>query len=153
MDHCESPQLTEVFLNAIGEGISESRDGGVIMGYPMIDMETALIGVSIKETSDAMAFKIAAAMAFKNACQKADPVLLEPIMRVEILAPDEFTGDVISDLNGRQGRIEQISNKGSLKAVTATVALSKMFGYSTALRSSSQGRGTFTMQFSHYDRM
>lgn len=91
-------------------------------------------------------------MAFKNACQKAEPLLLEPIMKTDILAPEEFTGEVISDLNARQGKIEQITAKATVQMIAASVPLSKMFGYSTALRSLTQGRGTFSMQFSHYDK-
>jgi elongation factor G len=92
-------------------------------------------------------------MAFRNACQNADPVLLEPIMKAEVLVPEEFTGEVINDLNARQGKIGQITSKGPVQVLTARVPLSKMFGYSTSLRSVSQGRGTFTMQFSHYDKV
>ncbi len=153
VDKCKSPELTEEFLAAIRQGISEAETGGVIMGYPVIDVETTLLDVQIKETfSDEMAFKVAATMAFKNASQKADPLLLEPIMEAEIMLPEEFTGEVINDLNARQGKIEQITNKGPVQVLTARIPLSKMFGYSTSLRSVSQGRGTFTMQFSHYDR-
>jgi elongation factor G len=152
VDRCENPALTEEFLNAIAQGISEAEAGGALMGYPMIDIQTSLLDVDIRETSDVMAFKIAATMAFKNACQKADPILLEPIMKTDILAPEEFVGEVISDLNQRQGKIEQLSKKGTIQLITASVPLSKMFGYSTSLRSVSQGRGTFTMQFSHYDK-
>jgi elongation factor G len=99
-----------------------------------------------------MAFRVAASMAFRNACLQADPILLEPIMKAEILIPEEFLGEVIGDLNARGGKIEQITSKGPVQVLTASVPLSKMFGYSTALRSVSQGRGTFTMQFSHYDK-
>ncbi len=151
-DRCRNPDLTEGSLAAIRQGISEAETSGVLMGYPVIDVQTALVDVQIKETfSDEMAFKVASTMAFKNACQKAGPVLLEPIMKAEILVPEEFTGEVISDLNTRQGKIEQIAVKGPVQVLTATIPLSRMFGYSTALRSVSQGRGTFTMQFSHYD--
>ncbi|MFH1242924.1 MAG: elongation factor G [Pseudomonadota bacterium] len=153
VDKCESPELTEGFLAAIRQGISEAQTSGVLMGYPVIDVQTSLLNVRIKEPfSDEMAFKVAATMAFKNACQKANPLLLEPIMKAEILVPEEFTGEVISDLNARQGKIEQISTKGPIQVLTASIPLSKMFGYSTSLRSVSQGRGTFTMQFSHYDK-
>ncbi|MCP4666886.1 MAG: elongation factor G, partial [Deltaproteobacteria bacterium] len=152
VDQCQDPDLMEDFLEAVRQGVSEAESGGVLMGYPVIDTQTALLDVKIKETSDAMAFRIAATMAFKNASQAARPVLLEPVMRAEILVPEEFTGEVISDLNARQGKIEQIASKGSIQVLTAMVSLSKMFGYSTSLRSVSQGRGTFTMQFSHYDR-
>lgn len=149
---CDNPDVTEDYLEAIRQGVSEAEASGVLMGYPMIDVKTALFDVSIKETSDVMAFRIAAAMAFKNACQKAEPLLLEPIMKVEVLVPEEFTGEVINDLNARQGKIGQISSKGPVQVLTANIPLSKMFGYSTALRSASQGRGTFSMQFSHYDK-
>lgn len=149
---CENPDLTEELLNAIKQGITEAETSGTLMGYPVIDVETELMAVQIKEASDVMAFRVASNMAFKNACQNAAPLLLEPIMKAEILAPEEFTGEVINDLNSRQGKIEQISRKGPVQAITAHVPLSKMFGYSTSLRSVSQGRGTFTMQFSHYDK-
>lgn len=154
VDRCVSPDLTEEFINAIMEGIEETSVSGVLMGYPVIDVETVLLDVQINETySSPMAFKVAAAMAFQNACQQADPILLEPIMKTEILIPEEFMGEVIGDLNARQGKIEQIVNKGPVQVLTAGVPLSKMFGYSTSLRSVSQGRGTFSMQFSHYDKV
>jgi elongation factor G len=154
LDRCENPDLTEEFLMAVRQGISESQSSGVLMGYPITDMQTSLLDVQIKDTgSDEMAFKVAAAMALKKACQEAEPILLEPVMMAEVLVPDEFTGEVISDLNARQGKIEQVVNKGPVQVLTAIVPLSRMFGYSTALRSQSQGRGTFTMQFSHYDRV
>ncbi len=152
IDRCESPVLTGEFLDAISQGISEAEAGGVLMGYPVIDVQTALLDVRIKETSDVMAFRIVANMAFKKACQGGEPLLLEPIMKAEVLVPDEFTGEVIADLNTRQGKIENISIKGLVQVLKASVPLSRMFGYSTSLRSASQGRGTFTMQFSHYDK-
>ncbi|MBW2608970.1 MAG: elongation factor G [Deltaproteobacteria bacterium] len=152
VDRCENPDLTEEFINAIREGIDEATNNGVIMGYPVLDTETSLLDVRIRETSDAMAFNVAAGMAFQNSFQQADPILLEPIMEAEILVPEAFMGDVIDDLNTRQGKISQITNKGTIQVLTACVPLSKMFGYSTSLRSVSQGRGTFSMQFSHYDK-
>ena len=153
VDHCENPELTEELLKAVMQGISEAQGSGVLMGYPVIDVETALLDVTIKEgQSDEMAFRVAASMAFKNACQKAEPLLLEPIMKAEILVPEEFMGEVISDLNSRQGKIQNIAKKGPVQVVTATVPLSKMFGYSTTLRSLTQGRGAFTVHFSHYDK-
>jgi len=153
VDRCTNPDLTEDFLNAIRVGIEEATISGVLLGYPVIDVETALLDAQINEMySDSMAFKVAASMAFQKACQKADPLLLEPIMKTEILVPEEFTGEVIGDLNTRQGKIGQITAKGLVQVLTANVPLSKMFGYSTSLRSVSQGRATFTMQFSHYDK-
>ncbi len=152
INRCEVPELTEEFLDAIQQGISEAETSGSLMGYPVIDLQTTLLDVEIKEASDVMAFKVASTMAFKNACREAEPILLEPIMKTDILVPEEFMGEVISDLNARQGKIEQIAAKGTVQVVTASVPLSRMFGYSTSLRSVSQGRGTFSMQFSHYDK-
>jgi len=152
ISRCDTPELTEAFLSAIQQGISEAETSGPLLGYPVIDLQTTLREVEIKETSDEMAFKVVSTIAFKNACKEAEPILLEPIMRADILVPEEFTGEVISDLNIRQGKIEQIAAKGTVQVITASVPLSKMFGYSTSLRSVSQGRGTFSMQFSHYDK-
>ncbi len=153
VDRCRNPNLTEEFMTSIKEGIEEATTTGVLMGYPVIDVEAAVLDVRIHELhSDAMAFRVAASMAFRNACLQADPILLEPIMKAEILLPEEFLGEVIGDLNARGGKIEQITSKGPVQVLTASVPLSRMFGYSTALRSVSQGRGTFTMQFSHYDK-
>jgi elongation factor G len=152
-DRCENPNLSEEFLSAIREGIEEAANGGVLMGYPAIDVETALMDVQIHDMySDGLAFRVASSRAFETACSQAEPVLLEPVMKAEILIPEEFMGEVIGDLNSRQGKIEQIAAKGPIQVLTASVPLSKMFGYSTALRSLSQGRGTFTMHFSHYDK-
>jgi elongation factor G len=154
VDRCENPNLTEEALNAIREGLEEAVSTGVVMGYPVIDVETAVLDVRVHDLySDPLAFRVAASMAFRNASEAAGPMLLEPVMKVEILVPEEFMGEVIGDLNARQGKIEQITNKGMVQVLTASVPLSKMFGYSTALRSVSQGRATFTMQFSHYDKV
>jgi len=154
VDHCANQDLGEVFLSAIREGIEEAATSGPILGYPMIDVEVTLLDARIHElNSSEMAFRVAAAMAFQKACTNADPALLEPIMKTEILIPEEFMGDVIGDLNARQGKVEEIASRGPLQVLSAKVPLSKMFGYSTALRSVSQGRGTFTMQFSHYDSL
>jgi elongation factor G len=154
VDRCKNPDLTEDFLDAIKEGIEEATLSGDLMGYPVIDVEAALLDVQINEMySDTMAFRVASAMAFRNAFKKADPILLEPIMKTDILIPEEFMGEVIGDLNARLGKIEQVTTKGPAQDLTAKVPLSKMFGYATALRSVSQGRGTFSMQFSHYDNV
>jgi elongation factor G len=144
--------VPEEFQEAVRQGVSEAETSGVLMGYPVIDVSTALVDINVKETSDALAFKIAGTLAYKNACEKAGAALLEPIMRVEILAPDDFLGEVIGDLNTRQGKIEHILKKGAVQVVTASVPLSRMFGYSTSLRSVTQGRATYTMQFGHYDQ-
>ena len=152
VSQCSAEGLTEEFLEAIRQGINEAEGGGFVMGYPVVDIRTTLLKVQVKESSDAMAFRVAANMTFKQAFVKAQPILLEPIMETEVLVPEAFTGDVIGDLNARKGKISQIVSKGSTQVLTANVPLSKMFGYSTALRSASQGRGTFSMQFSHYDQ-
>ncbi|UCG66043.1 MAG: elongation factor G [Deltaproteobacteria bacterium] len=153
VNKCSNPLMTEEFIDSVDEGIRETSESGVLMGYPVIDVETTLFDATLKEQfSTPLSFKIVASMAFREACESASPVLLEPIMKVEIIVPEEFVGDVINDLNTRGGRIERITTKGPAKILAAIVPLSNMFGYSTALRSSSQGRATFTMQFSHYDR-
>ena len=119
----------------------------------MIDVQTAILNVKIKDPNDLMAFKVASTMAFKNALEKAEPILLEPIMRIEVTVPEEFTGDVIAELNARKGKVEQMEKKGPIQVIKGWAPLSAMFGYSTSLRSVTQGRGTFTMQFSHYDKV
>jgi elongation factor G len=144
--------VPEEFQEAVKHGVSEAENSGVVMGHPVIDVLTELLDVKMKETSDVLAFQIAATLAYRNACEKAGATLLEPIMKVEILVPDDFLGEVIGDLNTRQGKIEHIMKKGAVQVVTASVPLSRMFGYSTSLRSVTQGRATYTMQFGHYDR-
>ena len=142
------------FIPAIEEGVMESLESGVIAGYPIVDVEVAVIGGTYREqTASELAFKVAASSALQEGCRKAHPQLLEPIMSVEVIVPEEFTGEVINDLNIRKGKIEGVHTKRSVKIIDTTVALSQMFGYSTALRSASQGRATFTMQFSHFDTL
>ena len=154
VDRCRSQDLTDIYLNAIREGLEEAATSGPALGYPVIDIEVALLDVKLHElNSSEMAFRVAAAMAFQKACSMADPILLEPIMKTEILVPEEFMGEVIGDLNSRQGKVGEITTRGPLQVLSAKVPLARMFGYSTALRSASQGRGTFTMNFSHYDRL
>jgi elongation factor G len=146
--------IPETFIPAVEEGSMESLESGVIAGYPMVDIEVAVIGGTFKEqTASELAFKVAASTALQEGCRQAQPQMLEPIMAVEVIVPEEFTGEVINDLNIRKGKIEGILTKRSIKIVKATVTLSRMFGYSTSLRSASQGRATFTMQFSHYDSL
>jgi elongation factor G len=144
--------IPELFVAAVEQGVLESLESGVIAGYPLVDVEAALIGGTYKENlSSELAFKVAASVAVQEGCRRAEPRLLEPIMAMEIIVPEEFTGEVINDLNIRKGKIERVTVKPSVKIIRATIPLSRMFGYSTALRSVSQGRATFTMQFSHYD--
>jgi elongation factor G len=131
----------------------ESLESGSLMGYPVVDVEVRFTAAAYKESlGTELAYTVSASMACKEALSKGNPFLLEPIMTVEIFIPESFTGDVIGDLNSRGGKIESIEHKGGAQVISATVPLSQMFGYSTTLRSASQGRGTFSMQFSHFDR-
>ena len=145
--------LPEEFQSAIEEGVREAVQSGVLGGYPAVDMKINITGASFREgESSPMAYKIAASTAIKDACPQASPVLLEPIMLVDIITPAEFMGEVIGDINARQGEIQAVSPKGATSEITAKVPLKALFGYSTDLRSVSQGRAIFTMQFSAYDR-
>ena len=131
----------------------ESLESGALMGYPVVDVAVTLTGSTYKESvATELAFKVSASMACKEALSHGDPFLLEPIMDAEVFVPETFVGEVIGDLNSRNGKIESIDHKKGSQVIKATVPLSRMFGYSTSLRSASQGRGTFTMQFSHFDR-
>jgi len=144
--------IPEAFFPAIESGIQDAMNSGPVLGYPVVDVEAIVFGGQFHEgLSSEIAFRVAATMAFKKACEMASPVLLEPFMSVEILTPDEFLGEVLGDINARKGRVESILARKAIQVVKAVVPLSRMFGYSTALRSSSQGRATFTMSFSHYD--
>jgi len=139
-------------IPSVETGIRESITNGVVAGYPVVDLKVSLLGGSYREgSSSPLAFQVAAAMAFREGCQKAHPVLLEPIMKIEVVVPEEFLGEVIGDLGARKGRVEKIIPRGKVSAVEGFVALREMFGYSTDLRSLTQGRGTFTMQFHHFD--
>jgi elongation factor G len=144
--------IPEVFFPAIRQGIEDALTSGTIAGYPVVDVETTVYGGVFQEgASSELAFRVAAAMAFRNGFEQGSPVLLEPYMSVEILLPEEFLGDVLGDVNMRKGRIESITARKAIQVIAAVVPLSKMFGYSTSLRSSTQGRATFTMRFSQYD--
>jgi len=143
------------FVAAVEEGIRESLDGGVLAGYTMVDLRATLLGGTFDEEEPTeMAFKAAASMALRNGAEQANPVLLEPIMKVEAVVPDEFSGAILGDLSARAGDIEGLQTRGvGMQAVRAMVPLAEMFGYATDLRSMSQGRGTFTMEFDHYDEV
>ena len=146
--------LTEPIAAIIEKSIFEALENGPIMGYPIVDTEVCITGTAFRDgVSTEIAFGISASMAFRQALQNAAPYLLEPIMDVEVFVPESFIGDVIGDLNARRGKIEAIEHKMGAQVVRASIPLSKMFGYSTALRSETQGRGTFTMKFSHFDRV
>ncbi len=142
------------YVPSVEQGIKEAMESGVIAGYPLIDVKATLIDGSFHEVdSSEMAFKIAGSMALKDAVKRGDPVLLEPIMDVEVVTPDEYLGDVMGDLTSRRGKIGGMMQRSSAQVIGASVPLSEMFGYSTVLRSLSQGRAVYTMQFSHYDEV
>ena len=146
--------IPDAFIPSIEKGVLESFESGVYMGYPVVDVEALLIGGSYKESiATELAYVVSASMACKMALEKGMPFLLDPIMDVEIFVQETFTGDVIGDLNSRNGKIESIEHKMGAQVIKAIVPLAKMFGYSTSLRSATQGRGTFTMHFSHFDRI
>jgi elongation factor G len=139
------------YINSVDKGIQEQVANGVIAGYPMVDVKATLYDGSYHEVdSSEMAFKIAGSMAFKNAAVKASPVLLEPLMKVEVVTPEDYMGDVMGDLNRRRGIVQGMEDSPSGKIINAHVPLSEMFGYATDLRSQTQGRATYTMEFDHY---
>ncbi len=142
------------YIPAVQKGLDEALQNGLVAGYPVVDIKAALYDGSYHEVdSSEMAFKIAASLALKEAAKKCNPVILEPIMAVEIVVPDEYMGTVIGDIVSRRGRPEGTETRGNAKVIKASVPLSEMFGYATALRSNTQGRGIFTMQFHHYEEV
>ena len=143
--------IPKEYIEPVNQGIQGAMQSGVLAGYPVVDVKVTLYDGSFHEVdSSEMAFKIAGSMAFKEAMRKADPVLMEPIMQVDVLVPEDYMGDVIGGLNARRGQIQGMEPRGGVEAISAAVPLSEMFGYATALRSSTQGRGQYTMQPSHY---
>ena len=144
--------IPKEFIPAIEKGVSEAMLGGIITGYPAVDIHATLVDGSFHDVdSSEIAYKIAASMAFKDGAKSAKPVLLEPMMSCEVVCPDEYMGGVIGDLNSRRGKVLNMSMRHNLQVIKAEVPLATMFGYSTALRSSSQGRATYSMEFSHYE--
>jgi elongation factor G len=142
------------YIPAVEKGIREALDTGVLAGYPIVDIKVRLTDGSYHEVdSSEMAFKIAASMGFKEACRRAKPVLLEPVMDVEVVTPEEYMGAIVGDLNSRRGRIVSMEARGSSQVIRATVPLGQMFGYATEMRSMTQGRATYTMQFSRYEEV
>jgi elongation factor G len=144
--------IPKEYIPAVDKGITEALNNGVLAGYPVVDVKVTLTDGSFHEVdSSEIAFKIAASMAFKEGCRRASPTLLEPIMAVEVVVPEKDMGDVIGNLNGRRGRIEGMETEMGMQYIRTKVPLSEMFGYSTDLRSMTQGRGTYTMEYSHYE--
>ncbi|HXL03077.1 MAG TPA: elongation factor G [Candidatus Atribacteria bacterium] len=153
-DHIVGGTIPREYIPAVQAGVREALDNGVIAGFPVIGVKVKLIDGSYHpvDSSD-IAFKIAGAMAVKEAIQKAEPVILEPIMKVQVIIPQEYLGEVIGDLNARRGKIEGMETRGAAQVVNALVPLKELFGYATALRSLTQGRGSYTMQFSRYEEV
>lgn len=146
--------IPQEFIPAVEKGVKEAMDKGVVAGYPLSDLSATLYDGSFHEVdSSEIAFKIAGSMAFQEAAKRAKPVILEPIMKLEVSVPEQFFGDTIGDLASRRGKIEETKDRINLKVISAKVPLSEMFGYATSLRSLTEGRGTFTMEFDHYEEV
>jgi len=142
------------YITPVDRGIQEALEGGVIAGFPMVDIKVSLFDGSYHEVdSSEMAFKVAGSMAIKAGVKKANPAILEPIMAVEVVTPEDYMGDIMGDLSSRRGRVQEMTDRGNAKVIKANVPLAGMFGYATDVRSMSQGRATYTMQFSHYDEV
>jgi elongation factor G len=154
VDEIKGGVIPKEYIPAVGKGAEEAAEKGVLAGYPIVDVRVACFDGSYHDVdSSEMAFKIAGSMGFKEGAAKAAPVILEPIMAVEVVCPDEYMGDVMGDLSGRRGRVTGMEGRGSAQVIGAQVPLANMFGYSTDLRSSTQGRATYTMVFSHYEQV
>jgi elongation factor G len=142
------------YIAPVEQGIKEALENGVLAGYPMVDVAVELVYGSYHEVdSSEMAFKIAGSMAYKEAAKKANPVLLEPMMNVEVVCPEAYMGDVLGDLSARRGKIGGMTQRGEAQVIAASVPLSEMFGYSTRLRSMTQGRAVYSMEFAHYEEV
>lgn len=154
VDKIKGGRIPKEYIPAVEKGVKEAMESGILAGYPVVDVRVTLFDGSFHEVdSSEIAFKIAASIAFKSACKRAHPILLEPIMKIDVVTPETYMGDVIGDLNKRRGRIEQVDMKGELRQIHGFVPLAEMFGYSTTLRSMSQGRATYTMEPSHYEEV
>jgi elongation factor G len=154
VDKIVGGKIPKEYIPAVDAGIQEAMGSGILAGYPVVDVKVELIEGSYHDVdSSERAFKIAGSMAFKEAMKRAKPILLEPTMAVEVITPEDYLGDVMGNLNSRRGRIESMSPLGNAQIVKASVPLSEMFGYATDLRSMTQGRAEFTMQFDRYEEV
>jgi elongation factor G len=152
LDEIKGGAIPKEFINPTEKGVKEALDKGVVAGYPMVDVEVTLYDGSFHEVdSSEAAFKIAGSMAFQEAARRAKPVILEPIMKIQVIVPDSFMGEVTGNVNSKRGRIESMEDRPGLKVINAKIPLSELFGYATELRSMTQGRGSFTMEFDHYE--
>ena len=146
--------IPQEFIGSVEKGVKEALDRGILANYPISDLKATLYDGSFHDVdSSDFAFKIAASMAFQDAARKASPVILEPIMKLEVIVPENFLGDVIGDISSKRGHIEQMNDRLGLKVVDALVPLSEMFGYATNIRSFTEGRGTFNMEFHSYQEV
>jgi elongation factor G len=154
IDKITGGRIPREFIPSVDQGIQSTLDSGVLAGYPVVDVRAILTDGSAHDVdSSEMAFKVAGSMAFKEAARRAKPVLLEPVMAVEVVTPEDYMGDVFGDLSARRGRVEGSEQRGNSMVIRATVPLSDMFGYATDLRSRTQGRATYTMQFHSYQQV
>ncbi|MEK7557935.1 MAG: elongation factor G [Patescibacteria group bacterium] len=154
IDEVKGGSIPREYIAPIGKGVKEALEKGISAGYPIVDVKVTVFDGSYHEVdSSESAFKIAGSMAFQEAARKADPIILEPVMKVEVVTPEEFMGDVIGDLNSKRAQIDEMSDRVNIKVIKAKVPLSEMFGYATQLRSMSQGRASYSMEFSHYSEV
>jgi len=152
VDEIKGGAIPQEFIPAVEKGIKEAMSKGIYAGYPITDFKVTLYDGSFHEVdSSDNAFKVAGSMAFQDAAKKAGLALLEPIMKIQIIAPDKYLGDVTGDLNSKRGQIQSMEERDKVREINALVPLSELFGYSTQLRSMTQGRGSFNMEFAHYD--
>jgi elongation factor G len=152
-DKTRGGAIPREFIGDVENGVREATEGGLVAGYPVTDVKVTLVGGSYHEAeSTPLAYKVAASLAFREAAKKASPVLLEPVMRLEIVCPDEYLGDVVGDINARRGKVEGMEMRGGSRVIKILVPLAEMFGYATALRTLTQGRGVFSLEFSQYDK-
>jgi elongation factor G len=153
-DQVKGGVIPREYISSVEQGIKEALDSGVLAGYPVIDLKVELIDGSYHDVdSSEMAFKIAGSMAIKNGVKRSAPVLLEPVMDVEVVTPQDYMGDIIGDLSSRRGKVGGMTDRGDAQVIGASVPLGEMFGYATTLRSLSQGRAVYTMQFAHYEEV
>ncbi|MBI2483999.1 elongation factor G, partial [Candidatus Uhrbacteria bacterium] len=151
VDEIKGGVIPREFVPAIEKGIKETLSRGVLAGYPLIDVKATVFDGSYHEVdSSEIAFKLAGSFAFQEACKRAHLVLLEPVMKVEVVTPEQFMGEVIGDINSKRGQIQEMTDRAGVKVVDAFIPLAEMFGYATQLRSMSQGRASYSMEFAHY---
>ena len=154
IDNIVGGSVPREYIGSVEAGIRDSLNNGIIAGYPLIDIKARLYDGSYHDVdSNEMAFKVAASLALKNAVAHVDPVLLEPMMKVDVVIPEEYMGDIMGDITSRRGRVEGMEARGNAQVVAAMVPLAQMFGYATSLRSNTQGRGVFSMVFDHYEEV